>query len=63
MLLSSCLANLAAADAEGLWGWIMDELVTAKRRPVLLRGFIRQTSSKAAFRGDAASMIPAADGT
>jgi transposase len=37
------LANLAAADAAELWGWVMDELVTAKHQPDLLRGFIRQT--------------------
>jgi hypothetical protein len=37
------LANLAAADAEELWGWVTDELVTVKHRPDLLRGFLRQT--------------------
>jgi transposase len=37
------LANLAAEDADELWGWVMDELVTAKHQPDLLRGFIRQT--------------------
>jgi transposase len=37
------LANLAAADADELWGWVMDELVTVKHRPDLLRAFIRET--------------------
>jgi transposase len=37
------LANLAAEDTEELWGYVMDELVTVKHRPDLLRGFIRQT--------------------
>jgi len=37
------LANLAAGDTGELWGWITDELVTAKCQPELLRGFIRQT--------------------
>jgi transposase len=37
------LANLAAEDAEELWGWVMDELVTVKHRPDLLKAFIRET--------------------
>jgi hypothetical protein len=37
------LANLAAEDTAGLWGRVMDELVTAKHRPDLLKGFIAQT--------------------
>ena len=37
------LANLAADDAGELWDWVVEELVTAKHRPDLLRGFIRQT--------------------
>jgi hypothetical protein len=37
------LANLAAADADELWGWVMDELVTVKHRPDLLKAFIRET--------------------
>jgi hypothetical protein len=37
------LANLAAADTAALWGWVMDELVTVKHRPDLLRAFINQT--------------------
>jgi transposase len=37
------LANLAAGDADELWGRVMDELVAAKHRPDLLRGFIRET--------------------
>ena len=37
------LANLAAEDTEELWGWVMDELVTVKHRPDLLRGFINPT--------------------
>jgi transposase len=37
------LANLAANDADELWGWVMDELVTVKHRPDLLKAFIRET--------------------
>jgi transposase len=37
------LANLAAEDPAELWGRVMDELVTAKHRPDLLKGFIGQT--------------------
>jgi transposase len=37
------LANLAAENAEALWGWVMDELVTVKHRPDLLKAFIRET--------------------
>jgi transposase len=37
------LANLAASDKQELWDWVVEELVTAKHRPDLLRGFIRQT--------------------
>jgi transposase len=37
------LANLAAKDRDELWGRVVDELLTVKYRPDLLRGFIRQT--------------------
>jgi transposase len=37
------LANLAATDKYELWDRVVDELVEAKFRPDLLRGFIRQT--------------------
>lgn len=37
------LANLAANDKDELWDHVVDELVEAKFRPDLLRGFIRQT--------------------
>jgi transposase len=37
------LANLAADDMDQLWGHVVDELITAKHSPDLLRGFIRQT--------------------
>jgi transposase len=37
------LANLAANDADELWGWVTDELVTVKHRPDLLKAFIRET--------------------
>ena len=37
------LANLAARDKDELWGWVVAELVEAKFRPDLLRGFVRQT--------------------
>src|SRR5580704_17289135 len=37
------LANLAAEDADELWGWVTDELVEVKHRPDLLKAFIRQT--------------------
>ena len=34
------LANLAAWDADQLWGWVIDALVELKFRPDLLNGFI-----------------------
>ena len=37
------LANLAANDTDELWDHMIDELVTVKHEPDLLRGFIRQT--------------------
>lgn len=37
------LANLAANDKDELWGYVIDELVTAKFSPALLKGFIRET--------------------
>jgi transposase len=37
------LANLAANDTGELWDNVIEELVTAKHRPELLRGFIRHT--------------------
>jgi transposase len=37
------LANLAAEDADELWGWVVDELVEVKHRPDLLKAFIRET--------------------
>ena len=37
------LANLAAEDADELWGRVVDELFTVKYRPDLLNGFIQQT--------------------
>jgi len=37
------LANLAAHDTDELWDHVIDELVTAKHSPDLLRGFLRQT--------------------
>ena len=37
------LANLAANDKDQLWDHVVDELITVKHRPDLLRGFIRQT--------------------
>jgi transposase len=37
------LANLAANDKDELWDWVVEELVTVKHRPDLLRGFVRQT--------------------
>jgi transposase len=37
------LANLAAEDADELWGWVVDELVEVKHRPELLNAFIRET--------------------
>ena len=37
------LANLAADDKDELWDWVVEELITVKPRPDLLRGFIRQT--------------------
>lgn len=36
------LANLAANDKDELWGWVVEELITVKHRPDLLKGFIRQ---------------------
>jgi hypothetical protein len=37
------LANLAANDKDELWEAVVDELIEAKFRPGLLRGFVRQT--------------------
>jgi transposase len=37
------LANLAADDKDQLWDHVVEELIAAKHRPDLLRGFIRQT--------------------
>ena len=37
------LANLAADNEEQLWDRVVDELITVKHRPGLLRGFIRET--------------------
>lgn len=37
------LANLAADNKDVLWDHVVDELITVKHRPDLLRGFIRQT--------------------
>src|SRR3954454_15700958 len=37
------LANLAAKDKQHLWDHVVDELVTVKHRPDLLRSFVRQT--------------------
>jgi transposase len=37
------LANLAADDRDELWDRVVEELITVKHRPDLLRGFIRQT--------------------
>lgn len=37
------LANLAANDKDELWDHVVEELITVKHRPDLLRGFIRQT--------------------
>jgi len=37
------LANLAAADLDMLWDEVIEELVTVKHRPDLLKGFIRET--------------------
>ena len=37
------LANLAADSTDELWDWVVEELVEAKHRPDLLRGFVRQT--------------------
>src|SRR5262249_45930912 len=36
-------ANVAANDKNELWDHVVEELITAKHRPDLLRGFIRQT--------------------
>ena len=37
------LANLAANDKSELWDHVVEELITVKHRPDLLRGFIQQT--------------------
>jgi hypothetical protein len=37
------LANSAAEEVDEVWDRVMDELVTAKHQPDLLRAFIRQT--------------------
>jgi transposase len=37
------LANLAANDKDELWDHVVEELITVKHRPDLLRGFIQQT--------------------
>ena len=37
------LANLAADNKNVLWDHVVDELITVKHRPDLLRGFIQQT--------------------
>ena len=37
------LANLAAENTDVLWDHVVEELVTAKHSPDLLRGFLRQT--------------------
>jgi transposase len=37
------LANLAADNADELWDHVVEELITVKHRPDLLRAFIRQT--------------------
>jgi transposase len=37
------LANLAADNRDVLWDHVLDELITVKHRPDLLRGFIQQT--------------------
>ncbi len=37
------LANLAAANKEILWDRVVEELITVKHRPDLLRGFIAET--------------------
>jgi transposase len=37
------LGNLAANDTDELWDHVVEELITVKHRPDLLRGFIRQT--------------------
>jgi transposase len=37
------LANLAADNKDVLWDHVVDELITVKHRPDLLRGFIQQT--------------------
>jgi transposase len=37
------LANLAANDKDELWDYVVEELITVKHRPDLLRGFIQQT--------------------
>jgi transposase len=36
-------ANLAANDKDELWDHVVEELITVKHRPDLLRGFIQQT--------------------
>ena len=40
---SGRLANLAAENTDILWDHVVEELVTAKHSPDLLRGFLRQT--------------------
>ena len=37
------LANLAAANVDGLWDHVWETLDEVKHRPDLLRSFIRQT--------------------
>ena len=37
------LANLAAENKDALWDNIVEELITLKHRPDLLRGFIRES--------------------
>jgi transposase len=37
------LANLGANDADELWDHVVEELITVKHRPDLLKNFIRQT--------------------
>jgi transposase len=37
------LANLAADDKDELWDHVVEELITAKHSPALLRGFIQET--------------------
>jgi len=37
------LANLAANDKQELWDHVLDELITVRHRPDLLRAFIQET--------------------